>query len=84
MLATGGTLNDSLDYVFDRGALSAACICLLATPEGVETASEHVISNWPDEAVSIHLGSLDERLNEFGFIFPGLGDAGDRLFGAEF
>ena len=81
MLATGGTLNDSIDYAFERGAKSAVCICLLGAPEGVEAVSSHVIARWPDRTVRIHLAALDEKLNDVGFIVPGLGDAGDRLFG---
>ena len=81
MLATGGTLNDSIDYAFERGAKSAICICLLGAPEGVEAVSGHVIARWPDRTVSIHLAALDEKLNDIGYIVPGLGDAGDRLYG---
>ena len=81
MLATGGTLNDSLDYAFERGARSATCICLLGAPEGVDAVSKHVVDKWPDKQVSIHLAAFDEKLNEAGYIVPGLGDAGDRLFG---
>jgi len=80
-LATGGTLNDSIDYAFERGAKSAICICLLGAPEGVEAVSSNVIARWPDRTVSIHLAALDEKLNEIGYIVPGLGDAGDRLYG---
>ena len=82
MLATGGTLNDSLDYAFERGARSATCICLLGAPEGVDAVSKHVVGKWPDKQVSIHLAALDEKLNDIGYIVPGLGDAGDRLFGS--
>ena len=82
MLATGGTLNDSLDYAFERGARSATCICLLGAPEGVDAVSKHVVDKWPKKQVSIHLAALDEKLNDIGYIVPGLGDAGDRLFGA--
>lgn len=81
MLATGGTLNDSIDYAFERGAKSAICICLLGAPEGVEAVSSHVIARWPDRTVSIHLAALDKKLNDVGYIVPGLGDAGDRLYG---
>ena len=82
MLATGGTLNDSLDYAFERGARSATCICLLGAPEGVDAVSKHVVDKWPDKQVSIHLAALDEKLNDIGYIVPGLGDAGDRLYGS--
>ena len=81
MLATGGTLNDSIDYAFERGAKSAICICLLGAPEGVEAVSGHLLESWPDRPVSIHLAALDEELNAAGYIVPGLGDAGDRLYG---
>ena len=81
MLATGGTLNDSLDYAFQRGADSATCICLIGAPEGVEAVRAHLAGAWPSKKVSIHLAALDEKLNEVGYIVPGLGDAGDRLYG---
>ena len=77
MLATGGTLIDSIDYVLARGATDVTCVCLLGAPEGVEAVRKHV----GDAKVSIVLGALDERLNEHGYIVPGLGDAGDRLYG---
>jgi uracil phosphoribosyltransferase len=77
MLATGGTLIDSIDYVLQRGAAEVTCICLIGAPEGVEAVRAHVGS----QPVSIVLGALDERLNEHGYIVPGLGDAGDRLYG---
>ena len=81
MLATGGTLIDSIDYVFDRGAKSVTCVCLLGAPEGVENVRLHLAKSWPDKDVHIVLGALDEKLNEIGYIVPGLGDAGDRLYG---
>lgn len=81
MLATGGTLNDSIDYIFDRGAKSVTCICLLGAPEGVKNVEEHLASQWPGKDVHVVLGALDEKLNEVGYIVPGLGDAGDRLYG---
>ena len=77
MLATGGTLIDSIDYVFDRGATEVTCICLLGAPEGLAAVQENV----GDRNVQIVLGALDEKLNELGYIVPGLGDAGDRLYG---
>ena len=81
MLATGGTLTDSIDYVFDRGAKNVTCVCLLGAPEGIENVKLHLAKSWPDKDVHIVLGALDERLNEIGYIVPGLGDAGDRLYG---
>ena len=82
MLATGGTLNDSLDYAFERGATEAICICLLGAPEGVEAVRKHTESTWPQNKVEVHLAALAEKLNEIGYIVPGLGDAGDRLYGS--
>jgi uracil phosphoribosyltransferase len=81
MLATGGTLIDSIDYVFERGAKDATCVCLLGAPEGVENVEVHLAKKWPNKSVHVVLGSLDEKLNEIGYIVPGLGDAGDRLYG---
>lgn len=77
MLATGGTLIDSIDYVFEKGATDITCICLLGAPEGLAALEEHL----GDRDVKIVLGALDEKLNELGYIVPGLGDAGDRLYG---
>ena len=77
MLATGGTLIDSIDYVFEKGATDITCICLLGAPEGLEALEKHL----GDKDVKIVLGALDEKLNELGYIVPGLGDAGDRLDG---
>ena len=81
MLATGGTLNDSIDYAFEKNAESITCICLLGAPEGVENVKRHVTDRWPDKNIHIVLGAMDEKLNEIGYIVPGLGDAGDRLYG---
>jgi uracil phosphoribosyltransferase len=77
MLATGGTLIDSIDYIFERGATEVTAICLIGAPEGVEAVRTHV----DGRNVSLVLGALDEKLNEVGYIVPGLGDAGDRLYG---
>ena len=81
MLATGGTLNDSIDYVFERGANQVICICLIGAPEGVENVRQHLAERWSEKAVDVYLGAMDEKLNEIGYIVPGLGDAGDRLYG---
>lgn len=78
MLATGGSLIAAIEYLFARGADDVTAVCLIGAPEGldaVEKATE-------GREVTIVLGSLDERLNEVGYIVPGLGDAGDRLYGA--
>ena len=77
MLATGGTLIDSINYVFERGATDVTAVCLLGAPEGVK-AVEDAVGN---KNVTVVLGALDEKLNEVGYIVPGLGDAGDRLYG---
>ncbi|MEY4986178.1 MAG: hypothetical protein RLZZ359_1064 [Actinomycetota bacterium] len=77
MLATGGTLIDSINYVFERGANEVTAICLLGAPEGL--AAVEAAMHGKD--VRIVLGALDEKLNELGYIVPGLGDAGDRLYG---
>lgn len=78
MLATGGTLIDSIDYVFERGATDVTAICLIGAPEGLEAVRSHVNGR----NVALVLGALDAKLNEIGYIVPGLGDAGDRLFGS--
>ena len=77
MLATGGTLIDSINYVFERGATDVTAICLIGSPEGVAAVEQHVHG----KEVKLVLGALDEKLNETGYIVPGLGDAGDRLYG---
>ncbi len=79
MLATGGSLGGAVQYLVDRGADDITCICLLAAPEGVERLKELL----EDLAVpcTLVVAAVDERLNEKGFIVPGLGDAGDRLYG---
>jgi len=75
MLATGGTIVATCDLLKSWGVSHIRFIGLLAAPEGVEKLHKH----HPD--VPIYLGSLDEKLNEKGYILPGLGDAGDRQFG---
>ena len=79
MLATGGTLVAAFNYLIERGATEITAICLLAAPEGIKVVEDA----FADSGVPITLvtGSLDERLNEHGYIVPGLGDAGDRLYG---
>ncbi len=77
MLATGGTLIDSINYVFERGAKDVTCICLIGAPEGLAAVEKR----FGDRDVKIVLGALDSHLNDKGYIVPGLGDAGDRLFG---
>jgi len=77
MLATGGTLISATRYLLERGATDITIICILAAPEGV-AALEKALDGAP---VTVVMGALDERLNEHGYIVPGLGDAGDRLYG---
>ena len=79
MLATGGTLAAAVQFLADRGADSITCICLLAAPEGVA----HLDELLADLAVPVTVvtAGLDDHLNELGYIVPGLGDAGDRLYG---
>jgi len=78
MLATGGTLVAAIDYLFERGARDVPCICLLAAPEGLQLVEDHV----GDRAdVTVVVAAVDEKLNEKAYIVPGLGDAGDRLYG---
>lgn len=77
MLATGGSLIAAIDFLFKRGATDVTAVCLLGSPEGVEAVKAAVGSH----DVTLVLGALDERLNEHGYIVPGLGDAGDRLYG---
>jgi uracil phosphoribosyltransferase len=80
MLATGGTLAAAVGLLAGRGARDITALCLLAAPEGLlalETAAAGL--NIP---VTVVTASIDEKLNEQGYIVPGLGDAGDRLYGA--
>ena len=79
MLATGGSAVAAIDALLKRGAQpnSIKFCCLVASPEGVETLR----SAHPE--IDIYAAALDERLNEHGYILPGLGDAGDRLFGTK-
>jgi len=79
MLATGGTLAMAIRYLVDRGADDITAITLLAAPEGIA----HIEEQLGDLGVPLSLvtGAVDERLNDQGYIVPGLGDAGDRLYG---
>ncbi|WP_029138148.1 uracil phosphoribosyltransferase [Nakamurella lactea] len=76
MLATGGSMVHTIRLLVDRGATEVTAVCALAAPEGLVTLAE---SGLPVRVVT---GSVDERLNDSAFIVPGLGDAGDRQFGA--
>jgi uracil phosphoribosyltransferase len=79
MLATGGTLAAAIHFLVDRGADDITAICLLAAPEGCRRLEQEL-----DDLgvpVTVVTAGMDERLNEKGYIVPGLGDAGDRLYG---
>ncbi len=78
MLATGGTLAAAIRFVFDRGADDVTALCLLAAPEGIRAVEAAFGADAP---VTVVTAGLDEGLNELGYIVPGLGDAGDRLYG---
>lgn len=78
MLATGGTLIASIEYLFERGARDVTAVCLLSAPEGIRKVEE-AVGNRAD--VQVVTAAVDERLDENGYIIPGLGDAGDRLYG---
>ena len=75
MLATGGSAVDAIDKIKEKGIKNITFICVIAAPEGVERLKEA----HPD--INIYMGTLDDHLNEKGYIVPGLGDAGDRIFG---
>jgi uracil phosphoribosyltransferase len=77
MLATGGSLAAAIDFLFARGAEDVTAICVLGTPEGIQAVREGA----GDRHVTLVLGALDDGLNELAYIVPGLGDAGDRLYG---
>ena len=77
MLATGGSSVAAIQMLKNKGVKSIRLMCIIAAPEGVERMKkEH-----PD--VDLYIGSLDEKLNDHGYIVPGLGDAGDRIFGTK-
>jgi len=78
MLATGGTLIASIEYLFERGARTVTCICLLTAPEGIAAVRQAVSQRGE---VRIVTAAIDEGLNSKAYITPGLGDAGDRLYG---
>lgn len=77
MLATGGSAVDAINALKKRGAKNIKFMCLVAAPEGVKVVEEE----HPD--VDIYIAALDEKLNDHSYIVPGLGDAGDRLFGTK-
>ncbi|AGM24670.1 uracil phosphoribosyltransferase [Spiroplasma chrysopicola] len=77
MLATGGSANMAIDKVKEWGATNIKLVCLVAAPEGKENVEKH----HPD--IDIYVAALDEKLDSKGYIIPGLGDAGDRIFGTK-
>ncbi|MBU3143147.1 uracil phosphoribosyltransferase [Clostridium sp. CF012] len=77
MIATGGSAIDAISALKKRGAINIRIMCLIAAPEGIKAITDA----HPD--VDIYVASIDEKLNEKGYIVPGLGDAGDRLFGTK-
>lgn len=77
MLATGGSSSAAIRMLKDRGCKNIHFMCIIAAPEGVERMKK----DHPD--VDLYIGALDERLNEHGYIVPGMGDAGDRIFGTK-
>ncbi len=77
MLATGGSAIDAITQIKAKGGKSIRFLCLIAAPEGVEALTKA----HPD--VDIYCANIDEKLNENGYILPGLGDAGDRIFGTK-
>jgi uracil phosphoribosyltransferase len=79
MLATGGTLSAAIRFLVGRGADHITAICLLAAPEGCARLEREL--DGLGIPVTVVTAAMDERLNEKGYIVPGLGDAGDRLYG---
>jgi uracil phosphoribosyltransferase len=79
MLATGGTLSMAIRYLIDLGATDITAITLLSAPEGIARLEKDTADL--DVPIRIVTGAIDEKLNEHGYIVPGLGDAGDRLYG---
>ncbi len=75
MLATGGSASAAINFIKKRGAVNIRLVNLIAAPEGIQRVQE----DHPD--VDIYVGAVDDKLNDIGYIVPGLGDAGDRLFG---
>lgn len=77
MLATGGSGSAAIKMLKDKGVKNIRFLCIIASPEGVE----RMTTDHPD--VPLYIGALDEKLNENAYIVPGLGDAGDRIFGTK-
>jgi uracil phosphoribosyltransferase len=79
MLATGGTLVAAINFLIERGADDITAICILSAPEGIKVLEDAFAKS--GVPITLVTGALDEKLNEHGYIVPGLGDAGDRLYG---
>jgi uracil phosphoribosyltransferase len=79
MLATGGTLVAAINFLIERGADDITAICILSAPEGIKVLEDAFSKS--GVPITLFTGALDEKLNEHGYIVPGLGDAGDRLYG---
>ena len=77
MLATGGSANAAVNFLKARGCKDVKFMCLIAAPEGIKAFTDA----HPD--IPLYCAALDEKLNESGYIVPGLGDAGDRIFGTK-
>jgi uracil phosphoribosyltransferase len=77
MLATGGSASAAIQFLKDRGCENIKLMCLIAAPEGIKRIQKD------HKDVDIFVAAVDEKLNDHGYIVPGLGDAGDRLFGTK-
>ena len=77
MLATGGSASAAIRFLKQRGARSIKMVCLIAAPEGIARLKQD------HDDIDIFVAAVDEKLNSHGYIVPGLGDAGDRLFGTK-
>ena len=77
MLATGGSAAEAVDFIKEQGGKHIKFMCIIAAPEGLERLAK----THPD--IEIYVGNLDRCLNEHAYICPGLGDAGDRIFGTK-
>lgn len=77
MLATGGSANAAIQFLKNRGVSNIKLVCLIASPEGIKAVQN------AHEDVDIYVAAIDEKLNDHAYIVPGLGDAGDRLFGTK-
>lgn len=82
MLATGGTLIDTVNYLIERGVTDITAICILAAPEGVKALRNASAEHGNTLKLAVFVAALDEYLDHRGYIVPGLGDAGDRLYGS--